>query len=77
MLLEWWKTNRKTVLDEIEDRTGQRPTTDNQILTHAHTSTSNTLDIEVDYVLFIFNAEIVAIVTVDWGEPALKISYTV
>lgn len=73
MLTAWWDENKTAVKNELEDRTGQRPTEANQVLARMVTTTAN--DVEIDYAMLVFNDEPVAFITVDWGEPLLKICY--
>lgn len=75
MLAEWWEQNAKAVKDEIEDRTGQRPTATNQVAARMRGFEEG--GEELEYAVLVFNGQPVAFITVDWGEPLLKICYAV
>ena len=73
LILDWWDTNRKVVSDELEDRTGQRPTEGNQLGVRRRQFTEGVENIQ--YGVVMFEGEIVAFLTVDWGEPSVKLTW--
>lgn len=73
LIADWWVENATTVKNEIEDRTGQRPNADNALGVRTRAFDEEGEDIH--YAVLIFNGDVVGFITVDWGEPLLKICY--
>lgn len=75
LLLEWWADNNKAVKDEIEDRTGQRPTDDNRVAARRRDFEENYETIHC--AVLVFEGEPIAFITVDWGEPLIKLAWII
>lgn len=73
LLTEWWADNNKAVKDEIEDRTGQRPNETNQVAARRRDFEEN--GERIYCAVLMFEGEPVAFVTVDWGEPLIKLAW--
>lgn len=77
LLTEWWQANSKAVKDHIEDRTGQRPTDTNQVAARRRDWNEESTGEEIYCAVLVFEGEPVAFVTVDWGEPLIKLAWII